>query len=101
MDKIKKFLTDNSIVVIVTLFILLVLSNCSSNRSNDKLKDELKEVRVELDSVQTILNNSTTIEQVKIENAKLLYNFLIFEDDLDKKKISMSEIKLKVEELNK
>lgn len=105
MEKIKTFLESNYIAVIVFLTLMLVVSNCSSNKSVDKLRKEIdnmeKEYRLELDSIHTTLKNTTTIEQVQAENEQLLYQFLVFEDDLDKGKISMSEIKLKLEELNK
>lgn len=105
MNKIKTFIENNSIVIIVGLTILFTLSTCTNKgaikdirKSNQK---ELQEVKESLEVLSDKINEVPTRTDFKIDNEILMYEFLQFEDDLDKGKISLSELKLKLESLRK
>ena len=105
MNKILSAIKENPIFVIVCMFVVMFLSQCSDKRSIDRLSKEVESLKDSTNKSLTIINNTldstTTIEQVRSENEQLLYLFLLFEESLDKNTISLPEIKLKLEELQK
>lgn len=105
MKKIKNFIENNYIIITIAVLIILVLSTCShKNQIKDIRKSnqkELQEVKENLNKLSNQINKVPNRKQFKIDNETLMYEFLQFEDDLDKGKISLSELKLKLESLRK
>lgn len=94
MKKIVYWLKENSFPLLIGFFVLFILVQCSNNSTqkiiNKNLVQELDSVKTELRFVK---DNIVTKEEIKSQNKKMMFEFLIYEDDVDKGKISLSEIK--------
>lgn len=105
MNKLKKTLEENYLVMVIFLTLLFFVSTCS-NRS--AIKDIRKSHATELQSLSDSLADLSrkikeipTREEFQLDNEILMYEFLQFEDDIDRGKISLSELKLKLDEMRK
>lgn len=90
----KKFLQENFTLIVLILAILTFFKSCGDSREISKLKKELEVTNQKMDKY-------ATKEQVEIISNKTMFDFLLYEDDIDKKKASLSDIKNKVDELEK
>jgi low affinity Fe/Cu permease len=84
----------------ITLFLLLVvfLKQCGVNREVDRIDKEIKKITQSTDSIQGSLITKDQMDNALKQN---MFNFLIYEDDFDKGKTSLSDIKSKIEITNK
>jgi len=84
----------------ITLFLLLVvfLKQCGVNREVDRIDKEIKKITQSADSIQGSLITKDQMDNALKQN---MFNFLIYEDDFDKGKTSLSDIKSKIEITNK
>jgi hypothetical protein len=84
----------------ITLFLLLVvfLKQCGVNREVDRIDKEIKKITQSTDSIQESLITKDQMDNALKQN---MFNFLIYEDDFDKGKTSLSDIKSKIENSNK
>jgi hypothetical protein len=72
---------------------LLFLGQCSSNRRIDALKKDNSKLQAKVDSLQAPLSERETKDIVQ----NIMFDFLIFEDDLDKSKTSLTDIRTKID----
>jgi len=72
---------------------LLFLGQCSTSRKIATLKKENDALQAKVDSLQAPLTEKQTKDLVQ----NIMFDFLIFEDDLDKSKTSLTDIKTKIE----
>ena len=83
------------------LFLLLFLSKGCTNNKLSNLDKNSKETNQRLeqkiDSLQALVNTFATTKQVRDEMERTMFDFLIYEDDLDKGKSSISDVKNKIE----
>jgi hypothetical protein len=84
----------------ITPFLLLVvfLKQCGVNREVDRIDKEIKKITQSTDSIQGSLITKDQMDNALKQN---MFNFLIYEDDFDKGKTSLSDIKSKIEITNK
>jgi hypothetical protein len=84
----------------ITLFLLLVvfLKQCGVNREVDRIDKEIKKITQSTDSIQESLITKDQMDNALKQN---MFNFLIYEDDFDKGKTSLSDIKSRIENTNK
>jgi low affinity Fe/Cu permease len=84
----------------ITLFLLLVvfLKQCGVNREVDRIDKEIKKITQSTDSIQGSLITKDQMDNALKQN---MFNFLIYEDDFDKGKTSLSDIKSKIEITNR
>ena len=101
MEAFKKFVNNHFWKVMTALFAVLFLSKgCVNNRviKLDKKYDEVTQIHSHgLDSLNAAVINFATKEEVKDAMKQVMFEYLIYEDDLDKGKISLSDIKNKIE----
>jgi len=87
-------------IMTVVFFFLFLGKGCTNNKISD-LNDEFKANKTELvkyiDAAQKTTDSAITTKEVKDIVEKVMLDFLIYEDDLDKGKISLSEVKDKIE----
>ena len=74
--------------------LLTFVKGCSDSK-------EITKLRKELEVVNTRMEKFATKEEVEIISNKTMFNFLIYEEDIDLKKASLSDIKNKVDDLQK
>jgi hypothetical protein len=91
IEKIK----SNSWGIILFLVIVLNLRQCGINRDISRIDKEIKFINGSVDSLQKSCVTKGEMEKSMKQN---MFNFLIYEDDFDKGKTSLSEIKSKIEQ---
>jgi hypothetical protein len=92
MNNIFQKIKDNFNVILLCFLVLLFFRQCSVNSNVAKIKKENLEISAKLDSINTL-----TRGEMREEMNQVMFEFLIYEDDFDKKKISLSDIKNKIE----
>ena len=91
--KILEKIKTNYWAIVLLLIIIIFFRQCGIRRDIDKIEKNVKTITVKIDSVQ---NTMVTRDQVKYEMDQTMFNFLIYEDDFDKGKSSLSDIKNKI-----
>ena len=88
-------------ILAIMFFLLFLGKGCTSTKIS-KTNKNIDEMHSEIDSLNTeiskIRNQSITRKDLKDEMERVMLNFLIYEDDLDRGKTSLSQIKNKIEE---
>lgn len=87
---------DNFQFIVLGFLVIVFLRQCGVNRDIDRIEKEAKSKNAmiidKLDSINTL-----TREEMRHEMNQVMFQFLIYEDDFDRKRISLSEIKNKLE----
>jgi len=94
LEKIK----EHSWAIVIFLLLVVFLKQCGVNREISRIDREIKKITQSTDSIQGSL---VTKEQMDNALKQNMFNFLIYEDDFDKGKTSLSDIKSKIETPNK
>jgi len=78
----------------ITLFLILfvLVRQCGVNRDVDRIEKSVKSINNKVDSLVI-----PTKEDVRKEMNETMFNFLIYENDFDKGKASLSDIKSKID----
>jgi outer membrane lipoprotein-sorting protein len=91
--KIVEKIKANYWMILLLLMIIVFFRQCGIRRDIDRIEKNVKSVSEKTDSVQ---NTMVTRDQVKYEMNQSMFNFLIYEDDFDKGRASLSDIKNKI-----
>lgn len=98
---IKEFINKWVWQILATLFFLLYLGKGCTISKVSKIEDKSDRLEATIDSLSTAISNldKKTSSQKEIKDALelVMLNYLIYEDDLDKGKTSLSKIKDKIE----
>ena len=94
MSNIIQKLKENQWWICLVLISLSFFRQCSTGRDLDKMVKTEKMIHSQIDSINSTM---VTQEQMKNEMNQSMFNFLIYEDDFDKGKASLSDIKSKIE----
>lgn len=101
MQNILNFLKTHAWKVVAITFVLLFVSKgCVNNKISNldkKYSEETLKLEKKIDSLQLQVSKMATAKQVRDEMEITMFNYLIYEDDLDKGKSSLSDIKNKIE----
>lgn len=101
MNTIIDFLKNHLWKVTTFAFLLLFLSKgCTNNKiSNLEKEYEKSTSRLEkkVDSLSALSSKTANEQEVRDQMEKVMLDFLIYEDDLDKGKTSLSQVKDKIE----
>ena len=87
----KEFIKKNFTVIVLVIAVLTFFKSCGDSRELSKLRTE----------VQTLRETQATQEEIELIQNKVMFEFLLYEDDIDNKKASLSDIKNKIDELEK
>jgi archaellum component FlaC len=86
------------VVYAIYIFCLLTLINTcsvrSANSENRKLRKELEQTNNKIDSL-------ASREEIQMISNKVMFDFLLYEDDIDNKKASLSDIRTKIDQIEK
>lgn len=105
MKKVKEFLNSWGMLIMVPMMIIVFFKGCGTSSTVSDLEEDnaaLTEQVAAQDSTikqleETIKNRVPTKKEVRDEMERVMLDFLIYEDELDKKKITISQIKDKIE----
>ena len=87
----KQFIKNNFATIVLVLALLSLLKSCGDSRELQKLRKE----------VEVVKSQSATKEEIELLQNKVMFEFLLYEDDIDNKKASLSDIRNKISELEK
>ena len=93
-DSVQKFL----IFAILFFSLMCFFQTCGSK---GKVRDNKKQIEVlntKVDSLIKVVDSKPNADLIQYEMEQAMYKFLIYEDDLDKGKTSLSDIKSKIDE---
>lgn len=87
---------DNFQFIVLGFLLIVFLRQCGVNRDIDRIEKENKKLSAQIDS-------SSVVSKIELrkEMRQVMFEFLIYEDDFDKKKTSLSEIKSRIENSEK
>ncbi len=101
MKTIINYIKTNLWQVLTLAFAFLFLMKGCTNNKISRLEKEYKEntVRLEnkIDSLTSISNKKASAKEVRDQMELIMFDYLIYEDDLDKGKSSLSDIKNKIQ----
>lgn len=94
---------NDSVTRVATFAILFFSLMCffQTCGSKGKVRDNKKEIEVlntKVDSLIKVVDSKPNADLIQYEMEQAMYKFLIYEDDLDKGKTSLSDIKSKIDE---
>jgi hypothetical protein len=89
-----KKIKENSTLIMIVIMVLLFLKQCGVSREMGKMRKEMTQLSAVSDSIK---NETATRKEIRLEMNKALFDFLIYETDLDNGKSSLSEIRSKVD----
>jgi hypothetical protein len=89
-----KKIKENSTLIMIVIMVLLFLKQCGVSREMGKMRKEMAQLSAVSDSIK---NETATRKEIRLEMNKALFDFLIYETDLDNGKSSLSEIRSKVD----
>ncbi len=89
IEKIKA----NYWIVLLFLTVIIFFKQCSMRNDMDRIEKNVKTITEKTDSIQS---TTVTRDQVKYEMNQTMFNFLIYEDDFDKGRSSLSDIRNKI-----
>jgi arsenate reductase-like glutaredoxin family protein len=93
-NMLSKFLTDSNWKTVITFLIaLLFVQHCSTCNKIKDLKKQNAALAVKIDSARNPLSERETKDIIE----KVMFDFLIYEDDLDKGKTNLTDVKSKIE----
>ena len=94
MEKIIKY-----VIPVMAFFLLLCFfQTCGTKGKITNVKKQNIELHETVDSLHNALNALPNSEDVEYIMEQVMYKYLIYEDDLDKGKVSLSEIKNRIDE---
>ena len=71
---------------------------CGSKGKTIDNKKKIEVLETKVDSLIKVVDSKPSAKEVQYEMEQTMYKYLIYEDDLDKGKTSLSEIKNKIDE---
>lgn len=86
-------LKDNFQYIVLGFLVIVFLRQCGVNSDIDRIEKHNKQISAKIDSV-----NIVSKVEMKKEMRQVMFEFLIYEDDFDKKKTSLSEIKSRIDQ---
>lgn len=87
----KEFIKKNFTIIVLIIVVLTFFKSCGDSRELSKLRNE----------VQVLKETQATQEEIELIQNKVMFEFLLYEDDIDNKKASLSDIKNKIDEFEK
>ncbi len=94
MEKIIKYVVPS----IAFFTLLCFLQTCGSKGKIKDNKKAIETLQTQVDSLTKVLDSKPSNEDVNYIMEQTMYKFLIYEEDLDKGRVSLSEIKNRIDE---
>ena len=94
-NNMENFLSDKVFkITTLAILIMLLIGHCSNSSKINLLKKQNQKLTQQLNSLHQPLDMKQTRDVVE----QVMFDFLIFEDDLDKNKTNLTEIKNRIGE---
>ena len=102
MDKINIKLNQYVVYAVYVIAAFTLLNTCSNrgaNKENMRLRKELTSTNEEISKLYELLDEKASRSDIQKISNKTMFEFLLYEDDLDRKKTSLSQIRNRIEAL--
>ena len=96
MKNIIAFTKQHLWKILTVFFALLFLTKGCTHNKIGGLSKKSQALEAKIDSLQKMIDGVSTKKEVRDEMEKVMLDYLIYEDDLDRGKTSLSEIKNKI-----
>jgi hypothetical protein len=83
-------------ILTVMLLLAFLAKGCTHGKVN-QLGKKIEVLQTKVDSLEKAVEVTATSKEVRDEMEKVMLDYLIYEDDIDKGKTSLSNIKNKIE----
>jgi hypothetical protein len=90
-----QFIEKHFKLIVLGFLVLLFIQQCGVSRKSEKAYKQAKLATETVDSLVKI--GPATADQVKHISQQTMFEFLIYEEDVDKGRTSLSDIKNKIE----
>ena len=101
MKNILNFLEKWGKLIIVVLLLITVFRTCGNTSKIDDIKENTKENKNKIetlnDSIKKINNRTFSKKEMKYMQEQVMFRFLLYENEIDKNKITLPEIKEKID----
>lgn len=97
MKNIIAFCKQNIWKIVAILFAFLFITKGCTHSKVNTLGKKIELLQTKVDSLEKSIDQTATAKEVRDEMEKVMLDYLIYEDDLDKGKASLSSIKNKIE----
>lgn len=96
MKTILELVEKYGMLFLVVLMTIMFFRTCSTTSAVNRLEKDVN-------SISAVVNSGSTLTKSDVDSIVKyrLYDFLIFEEDLDRGKTSLSDIKIKISENEK
>jgi hypothetical protein len=84
-------------IVFAFLFLMKGCTNNKITKLEKKYNDQALILNSKIDSLSNIASSKATKNEVRDQMELVMFDYLIYEDDLDKGKTSLSDIKKRIE----
>jgi hypothetical protein len=92
-----EFIKEHLFKILTVFFFLLYLTSSCSNSRLTTLTKKIDQLKSKIDTVQIKYATLPTQKEVRDQMERVMFDFIIYEDDLDKGKVSVSGIKNRIE----
>lgn len=99
MENIINLLKKHASVILAVAFVLLFINNCSTNKEISKVNKEIDSLTFQMNDMNVQLKEYVNEEEMKKLLERNMYEFLIYEEDIDKGRLSLSEVKIQLSKL--
>lgn len=83
--------------ILTGVLVLAFLAKGCTHGKISQLGKKVEALQIKIDSLEKSVDATSTSKEVRDEMEKVMIDYLIYEDDLDKGKASLSSIKNKIE----
>lgn len=91
----KQFIEKNFPIIMIIFCFVFFLQQCSTSRKADKAYKQALATQAKVDSL--IATGPLSADKAKYISEQTMFEFLIYEEDVDKGKTSLSDIKNKID----
>jgi len=90
-----KFIEKHFNVIVLCALLLILIQQCGVSRKADKAYKQAKATQESIDSLVKV--GPLTKEEARHISEQVMFEFLLYEEDVDKGRTSLSDIKNKIE----
>ena len=94
--KIVTLFKDYGNIVIFVLVFIMFFKTCSTSNKVKELEENSVTKTEFVERITTLNESTATKDEIRDEMEQVMFEFLIYEDDLDKGKITKSQIKQRI-----
>lgn len=97
MKSINEFLNKWGNLILVFLVLIITMKTCGISSTTSDNSDQVKELNSKVDSLgqelKSFKENTASKEELDVMQDEMMYDFLLYEKELDDGKITLTQVK--------